>query len=90
MPHPAISHLTAPFIDHPASVGESYGAHMVHALSFAGSLAVATGACLVHAFLPFLCVKSGSRRITALHDRMVTNRLRTPPLEPVKSTTTTS
>lgn len=80
MPRPAVSRLTAPFTDHPASAGESYGAHMVHALSFAGGLAVAAGACLVHAFLPFLCVTSGSRRITALHERMVTNRGRTPPL----------
>jgi hypothetical protein len=66
--------LKQAFTDHPKSVGESYGAHLLHALGFAGGCALAAGACLVHAVFPFLCVKTGSRQITALHDRMVTNR----------------
>ena len=33
-------------------------------------------ACLLHALLPFLFVKTGSRIITELHDRMVANRAR--------------
>lgn len=64
------------FTEHPASVGESYGEHMGQALGFAGGCFAAGFACLAHAFLPFLCEKTGSRRITALYDRMVTNRVR--------------
>jgi hypothetical protein len=62
------------FSEHPASVGESYFEHMAHALGFAGRMLVGSLACLVHAFLPFLCVKTGSRCIDELHDRMVANR----------------
>jgi hypothetical protein len=68
--------LPALFTDHPQSVGESYGEHMGQALSFAGGCALAAFACLLHAFLPFLFVKSGSRRIAALYERMVANRVR--------------
>ncbi len=64
------------FIDHPASVGESYLQHMAQALTFAGHMAVGAAACLLHAFLPFLCTKSGSARIRLLHDRMIENRHR--------------
>ena len=62
------------FTEHPSSVGESYFQHMGVAFSFTLSLAYATFACLVHAFLPFLFVKTGSHKITELHDRMVANR----------------
>ncbi len=62
------------FTDHPASVDETYGEHMVTALSFAGPLFKAAFAALIHAFLPFLFVTTGSETITTLHDRMVTNR----------------
>lgn len=62
------------FTDHPASVGESYFEHLGHALRFAGRMFVGSLACLVHAFLPFLCVKTGSKCIAELHDCMVANR----------------
>ncbi|WP_366553870.1 DUF6356 family protein [Aquibaculum sediminis] len=62
------------FTEHPASVGETYFAHMGQALSFAGPLFMASLACLVHAAFPFLCVKTGSRAVTHLHQRMVTQR----------------
>lgn len=64
------------FTEHPRSVDESYLQHLVAALGFSGRLALAAAACLVHAFLPFLFVKTGSAMITTLHDRMVTNRRR--------------
>jgi Family of unknown function (DUF6356) len=38
------------FTDHPRSVGETYGDHMLVALSFAGPLTKAAAAALVHAF----------------------------------------
>ena len=62
------------FTDHPQSVDETYAEHMVTALSFAGPLFKAAAAALIHAFLPFLFVTTGSKTITALHHRMVTNR----------------
>lgn len=62
------------FTEHPASVGETYFEHMGQALSFAGPLFMASLACLVHAVFPFLCVKTGSRAVTRLHQRMVTQR----------------
>jgi hypothetical protein len=58
------------FTDHPRSVGETYGEHMRVALSFAGPLAKAAAAALLHAFLPFLCVKTASQTIKSLNDRM--------------------
>lgn len=62
------------FTDHPASVGESYGEHMVSALSFAGAMLKGTICCFIHAFLPFLFETTGRRTISDLHTRMVTNR----------------
>jgi len=66
------------FTEHPASVNETYFEHLCSAFSFTATMFVATLACLTHAFLPFLCVTTGSRKITELHDRMVTNRVRHP------------
>jgi hypothetical protein len=66
------------FTEHPASVGESYGEHMGVACGFATRLLLASLACYVHALLPFLFVKTGSRAITELHERMVLHRQRHP------------
>lgn len=64
------------FTDHPASVDETYAEHMGVALGFSLRLCCAGLACLVHAFLPFLFVKTGSEAIAELHERMVTHRRR--------------
>ncbi len=64
------------FTDHPAAVGESYTEHLGMAGGFAGRMLLGSAACLVHALLPFLFVKTGSAIITELHGRMVTNRAR--------------
>lgn len=66
------------FTEHPASVDETYTEHMGVALSFTWRMLIGTLACLVHAFLPFLFVKTGSGIIDGLHDRMVVNRRRRP------------
>lgn len=58
------------FTSHPASVGETYDEHMRVALSFAGPLAKAAGAALVHAFLPFLFTTTASLIVKGLHERM--------------------
>jgi hypothetical protein len=67
------------FTEHPASVDETYGEHFLVASSFSMKLFTAACACALHAFLPFLFEKTGSRMITELHDRMVTNRNRKAP-----------
>ena len=62
------------FNDHPASVGENYLQHLITALSFSVELLLAALACLVHALLPFLFVKTGSQRIISLYEKMVSHR----------------
>jgi len=62
------------FTEHPASVGETYFQHLGTAGWFFVQMIVGAFACLMHALFPFLFVKTGSRIITVLHDRMVTNR----------------
>ena len=66
--------LKSAFTDHPTSVGETYGQHMGMAFSFSARMFVASVACLIHGFLPFLFVRTGSMAITDLHHRMVTHR----------------
>jgi len=66
--------LKSAFTDHPASVGETYVQHMGMAFSFSGRMFLASLACLIHGFLPFLFVRTGSSTITILHHRMVTHR----------------
>ena len=65
-----------PFTEHPASVGESYGEHMGKAVCFGSRMVLAGLACLVHGVLPFLFVRTGSRTINELNERMVLNRRR--------------
>lgn len=64
------------FLDHPRSVDESYLEHQAHALRFSGSLLMAAGACFIHALVPGLFVRTGSRTIERLHDEMVVHRKR--------------
>jgi Family of unknown function (DUF6356) len=68
------------FTQHPHAVGESYAEHMKAALSFAGPLAGAALAALVHAFLPFLFATAASGTVKRLHARMV-NRVPKAPLQ---------
>ncbi len=67
-----------PFTEHPASVGESYLEHCAAASCFGARMVFAGLACLVHGFLPFLFVRTGSRAISELNDRMVVHRRRMP------------
>src|SRR6202007_1454659 len=69
-----------PFIDHPASVGETYGEHLVTATGFGLRMIFGGVACLVHGLLPFLFVRTGSRTIAELNDRMTVSRRPLPPL----------
>ena len=60
------------FLDHPASVGESYAEHMVFAGRFSFWLFVAAGAALVHAVVPALCERTASRIVRRLYARIGT------------------
>jgi hypothetical protein len=64
------------FTDHPQSVNEDYFEHLRTACGFAFAMLRGGLACLVHAFLPFLCLRTGSDTIRELHERMVTHRVR--------------
>jgi hypothetical protein len=68
--------FTRLFLEHPRSVGESYLEHQRRALGFGLSLFLASLACIVHAVVPALFVRTGSEAVTRLHDRMVVHRAR--------------
>ncbi len=57
------------FLAHPHSVDESYLAHARFAGGFAGQLALAAMAALIHALLPFLFEKTASRIVARLYER---------------------
>ncbi len=63
------------FTEHPASVGETYVEHMGVAASFGWRMFIASLACFVHAVLPFAFMRTGSKAIAELHERMVRNRI---------------
>ncbi len=58
------------FLDHPATVDESYFGHMRFAFGFSFWLAVAAGAALIHALIPALCETTASRILKRLHDKI--------------------
>jgi Family of unknown function (DUF6356) len=62
------------FTEHLESVGETYGEHMVRASCFGGRMVLAGMACMVHALLPFIFVRTGSQAIDELHARMRATR----------------
>lgn len=64
------------FTAHPASVNETYFEHMGVAASFSVKLLFAGLVCLVHAVLPFMFEKTGSRQVDHLYRIMVANRIR--------------
>lgn len=63
------------FVAHPETIGETYFQHLRHASSFSFSMISGGVACLLHGLFPFLFERTGSDKIRALHDRMITNRI---------------
>jgi hypothetical protein len=59
------------FLDHPATVNETYFGHMKFAFGFSFWLAVAAGAALVHAVIPALCETTASAILKRLHARIM-------------------
>lgn len=70
------------FTEHPESVGETYGEHLVRAWWFGGRMVVAGLGCMLHALLPFTFVHTGSEAIDELHVRMQATRRRAAALQP--------
>ncbi len=62
------------FLDHPASVDESYAEHFRVASGFGMAMLVGGAGAVLHAFLPFVCQTRGSDTINALHARLVAKR----------------
>ncbi|GAB4261349.1 MAG: hypothetical protein Kow0013_05780 [Pararhodobacter sp.] len=60
------------FLDHPASVGESYVEHARFAFGFAFWLLAAGTAALIHALLPFAFEKTASNITRRLFARIET------------------
>ena len=58
------------FTEHPGSMGESYLTHCRVAIGFALQFLVAGIACLIHAVLPIVFVRTGSRRLARLNQLM--------------------
>ena len=74
-----------PFSSHLEEVGESYVRHMAKAAGFALAMLLAGIACLLHALLPFVFVKTASNCIRRLHRLMVEERRRPMEAEPPKA-----
>jgi hypothetical protein len=78
--------LNTLFVKHPASVGETYSQHLVHATGFGARMVWGGIACMVHAVLPFMFVKTASRVIKELNQRMVVSRGKLPLSNPSTAT----
>lgn len=66
--------LRRAFLNHPQSINESYGEHLVAAGGFGLAMIAAGFACLIHAIIPGLHVTTGSDAVDRLHARMVVKR----------------
>jgi len=73
-----LASLSSLFRKHPASVGETYFEHLLHASGFGFRMVLGGCACILHGLLPFLFVKTGSQQIQTLHGRMIANRSKLP------------
>ena len=67
--------------DHLRQVGETYPQHLIKASGFAATMLAGGVACLVHALLPFLFVRTGSDCIRRLNEELVQNRNQPSPAE---------
>lgn len=62
------------FLDHPETVGESYGEHFGVASRFGFRLVRGGVACMIHAILPAAFKSAGSDTVRELHDQLVAKR----------------
>lgn len=73
--------LPNPFIEQPASVGETYLQHCRHSAIFGWTMFKGSLACFVHALCPFAHTARGSTTVRRLYNRMVLNRRRANAIE---------
>ena len=64
------------FLAHPRTVDESYPQHRRAAWAFSASLLKAAAACFIHGLVPALFESTASQTVEALHERMVSTRMR--------------
>ena len=69
----APSVLVKVFLDHPHSLNETYCQHQRRALHFGSSMIGAGVACIIHALVPALFVRTASMTVRSLHDEMHTS-----------------
>ena len=62
------------FLAHPAALEETYFEHMSFACGFGFRLLGAGCACLIHALVPCLFERTGSRMIVAMHEQLAASR----------------
>ena len=65
------------FIEHPRAIGETYSQHARTAFSFGWRMTVGGLACMVHAIVPGIFVKTASRTVVQL-DAEMRGRVPTP------------
>lgn len=58
------------FLSHPRTVNESYAQHLGVASRFGIKMIAGGAACLVHAIVPALCVRTGSDTVKTLYGEM--------------------
>ena len=59
------------FLQHPHSLGMSWGSHGVGAVRIAGELIGAGSACLIHAIVPAWFTQTAGRTVERLHQEML-------------------
>ncbi len=67
---PVVQRFRSLFLDHPRSVGESYGQHAATALRFGTAMIGGGIACLVHAAVPALFTRTASDTVKRLYGTM--------------------
>ena len=58
------------FTDHPRAIGETYGQHARTAFNFGWRMVMGGAACMVHALVPGIFVKTASRTVVQLDAEM--------------------
>lgn len=66
------------FFEHPEDIGESYAEHAGHALAIGFRLLLAGCACLVHALLPGLFIRTASNTVDHINELMAQREAQPP------------
>lgn len=62
------------FLEHPRSFGEGYWEHQRHALEIGSSMIAGGVACMIHALVPVLFKRTGSKTIRRLYEYLILTR----------------